>query len=104
MPTIGSWSPSKASSPLLSHGSWGACAVPPPCWPPFKAGNAESGKTSLGKGGRRSGINPAWERVEGVWGAVLAQRWALCFKSFSGRGGVCALGTSCTEAFQGGDG
>lgn len=38
---------------------------------------------------RWGGGKEEWDKsgLEGVWGAVLAQRWALCFKSFSGRGG-----------------
>lgn len=85
MPAIGSWSPSKASSPCFpaarrAPGLCRRCAGPPLGLEMLRAA-----KPRLGGGGRRRrGINPAWERVEGVRGAVLAQRWALCFKSSSG--------------------
>lgn len=72
-------------------------------WPPFKAGNAESGKTSLGRGKEewdKSGLGAGGRRVGGCAGSALG----FVFQILLGEGGVYALGTSCTEAFPGGDG
>lgn len=102
MPAIGSWSPSKASSPLLSRGSRGACAFCRRAGPLLRLEVLRVAKPRWGGGKEewdKSGLGGG--RVGGCAGSALGFVFQILLGDW---GGVYALGTSCIEAFRGGDG